>query len=188
LGRVYDDLKREAEGRLGALFDPSDFPSAPQDLFDIAWDYPNFAAPPLNASWVSQSVYGLEELRIKTKFHTAVTLAESAFRDEFTRLIAHLHERLSDSDQEGTSKIFRDSAVIKLDEFIARYFEFNLRTDDRLDELIILAQRAMQGVTPQGLRGNQASRRLLAARLSWIQVSLDVMRHQLQQQELTAKS
>src|SRR3954451_7163166 len=77
LGRVYDDLKREAEGRLGALFDPDDFPSTPQNLFDIAWDYPNFAAPPLNASWVSQSVYDLEELRIKTKFHTAVSLAES---------------------------------------------------------------------------------------------------------------
>jgi hypothetical protein len=187
LGRVYDDLKREAEGRLGALFDPSDFPSAPQDLFEIAWDYPNFAAPPLNASWVSQSVYDLEELRIKTKFHTAVTLAESGFRDEFTRLIVHLHERISDGD-EGTSKVFRDSAVIKLDEFIARYFEFNLRTDARLDELITLARHALEGVTPQGLRSNQASRRLLAARLSWIQVSLDVLRNQLQQKELVAKS
>jgi hypothetical protein len=102
--------------------------------------------------------------------------------------IAHLHERLSESDQERTSKIFRDSAVIKLDEFIARYFEFNRRTDDRLDELITLAQHALEGVTPQGLRSNQASRRLLAARLSWIQVSLDVMRNHLQQQEVTAKS
>jgi hypothetical protein len=188
LARVYDDLKQEAESRLGALFDPSDFPSTPQNLFDVAWDYPNFASPPLNASWVSQSVYNLEELRIKTKFHTAVTLAESGFRDEFTRLIVHLHERLSDSDQEGTSKIFRDSAVIKLDEFIARYFDFNLRTDALLDELITLAQHALEGVTPQGLRSNQASRRLLAARLSWIQVSLNVMRNQLQQKELTAKS
>jgi hypothetical protein len=187
LGRAYDDLKREAEGRLGALFDPDDFPSAPQNLFDIAWDYPNFAAPPLNASWVSQSVYELEELRTKTKFHTAVTLAESWFRDEFTRLTVHLHERLSNGD-EGTSKVFRDSAVIKLDEFIARYFEFNLRTDARLDELITLVQHALEGVTPQGLRSNQAARRLLAARLSWIQVSLDVMRNRLQQKEVTAKS
>jgi hypothetical protein len=177
LGQVYDDLKREAEARLGALFDPSDFPQTPQDLFDVAWDYPNFAAPPFNASWVSRSVYDLEEIRIKTKFHTAVTLAESGFRDEFTRLVVHLHERISDGDQEGTSKVFRDSAVIKLDEFIVRYFQFNLCTDDRLDELIILAERAMQGVTPQGLRSNQALRRLLAARLSWIQVSLDVMRN-----------
>src|SRR3954462_2131548 len=120
LGRAYDDLKREAEGRLGALFDRDDFPSAPQNLFDIAWDYPNFAAPPLNASWVSQSVYDLEELRIKTKLHTAFTLAESGFRDEFTRLIAHLHERLSEPDQERISKVFRDSVVIKLDEFITR--------------------------------------------------------------------
>jgi hypothetical protein len=187
LGRVYDDLKREAEGRLGALFDPSDFPSAPQDLFEIAWDYPNFAAPPLNASWVSQSVYDLEELRIKTKFHTAVSLAESGFRDEFTRLIIHLHERICDGD-EGTTKVFRDSAVIKLDEFIARYFEFNLRTDARLDELITLAQHALEDVTPQGLRSNLAARRLLAARLSWIQVSLDLMQNQLQQKEGTAKS
>ena len=61
-----------------------------------------------------------------------------------------------DSDQEGTSKIFRDTSVVKLADFVARYFQFNLRTDHRLDELIILAERAMQGVTPQGLRSNQA--------------------------------
>jgi hypothetical protein len=179
LGRVYDDLKREAEGRLGALFDPSDFPATPENFFDVAWDYPNFAAPPHNASWVAQSVYDLEELRIKTKFERAVVLAESDFRDEFARLVAHLCERISDTDQVGMSKVFRDTSVVYLVEFIARYFRFNLRTDDRLDELISMAQHAMQGVTPQGLRSNQASRRLLAARLSWIQVSLDAMRNQL---------
>jgi hypothetical protein len=187
LDRVYDDLKQEAAVRLGALFDPSDFPAEPQNLFDVAWDDPNSAAPH-NASWVSQSVYDLEELRIRTRFHIVATLAESGFRDELTRLIVHFHERISDGDPEGTSKVFRHSAVIKLDEFITRYFPFNLRTDARLDELITLAQHALEGVTPQGLRSNQASRRLLATRLSWIQVSLDAMRNQLQQKELTAKS
>jgi hypothetical protein len=170
------------------LFDASDFPSAPQDLFDVAWDYPNFAAPPLNAAWLSQSVYDLEGLRIRTKFYTAVSLAESGFREEFAGLVAHLCERITDSDQEGTSKVFRDTAVVKLVEFIARYIRFDLRTDDRLDELIILAQDAMQGVTPQGLRSNKASRRLLAARLSWIKVSLDDMRANLLREGRTANS
>jgi hypothetical protein len=188
LGRVYDDLKQEAAVRLGALFDPSDFPSTPQNFFDVAWDYPNFAAPPLNANWVSQSVYGLEELRVKTRFETAVVLAETGFREEFTKLIAHLCERISDTDPEGVSKVFRDTSVVKLVEFISRYFQFNLRTDDRLDELIIMAQHAMQGVTPQGLRSNQASRRLVAARLSWIEVSLNAMRNRLPQKELAAES
>src|SRR4051794_13298868 len=156
LGRVFDELKQEAEGRLGALYDASDFPHAPQNLVDVMWDYPNFAAPPFNAGWVSRSVYDLEEIRIRTKFDTAVSLAESGFREEFAVLVARLCERITDSDQAGTSKIFRDTAVVKLVDFVARYFQFNVRTDDRLDDLIILAQGAMQGVTPQALRSNRA--------------------------------
>ena len=34
LGRIFDDLKQEAEGRLGALYDASDFPHAPQNLVE----------------------------------------------------------------------------------------------------------------------------------------------------------
>jgi hypothetical protein len=188
LSRVYDDLKREAEGRLGALFDPSDYPATPENLFDVVWDYPNFASPPLNAGWVSQSVHDLEELRIKTRYETAMSLAEMGYREEFTRLVTHLCERISDTNPEGTSKIFRDTVVVKLVEFIARYFRFDLRTDHRLDELIILAEHALRGVTPQGLRSNQASRRLLATRLSWIKVSLDALRNKLLQEELAAKT
>jgi hypothetical protein len=188
LGRVYDDLKRDAEARLGALYDASDFPPEPEHLFEFAWDYPNFAAPPPNAAWVSQLVHDLEEGRIKAKYYTAVNLAESGFREEFARLVAHLCERISDSDQEGTSKVFRDSAVAKLVEFIARYIRFDLRTDDRLDELIIMAQHALQGVTPQGLRSNKAARHLVAARLSWIRVSLDAMRDNVLREERAARS
>jgi hypothetical protein len=188
LGRVYDDLRHEAEGRLGALFDPADYPATPENLFDVAWDFPNFAAPPLNAGWVSQSVYDLEELRIRTRYETAISLAETGFREEFTRLVAHLCERIADPDEEATPKIFRDTSVVKLVEFTARYFRFNLRTDDRLDELIILAEHALRGVTPQGLRSNQPSRQLLATRLSWIKVSLDALRNKLLQEELAAKT
>jgi hypothetical protein len=47
---------------------------------------------------------------------------------------------------------------------------------------------ALRGVTPQGLRSNQASRRLLATRLSWIKVSLDALRNKLLQEELAAKT
>ena len=45
LGRAYDDLKREAGARLGALFDASDSPPSLEDLFGVEWDFPDVAAP-----------------------------------------------------------------------------------------------------------------------------------------------
>jgi hypothetical protein len=182
LGRAYDDLRRAARARLGALFDAADYPPSPGDLYAVDWDFPDVAAPPANLAWVWASLHIQEEGRIRGAYRTAVALAEAGFRDEFARLLGRLCDGISD-DGRGGRKAFRDSTVLGLVDFLARYDRFDLRTDDRLDELIALAQQALHDVTPQGLRRSRGARRTLAARLSWIRVSLDAMRDDLPRDE-----
>ena len=61
--------------------------------------------------------HGLEE---------AVQLAEQAFLDEFAKLVAHLTERITGSNEDGTPKIFRDSAIDNLCDFFERFRSLKL--------------------------------------------------------------
>jgi hypothetical protein len=174
LERNFDQLRAEAVRQLGSLFDPADYPATLRDLFGVRWDFPNLEPPP-NLTWLSRSVHQLEEYHVQILFEEAVRLADRMFYGEFTRLVAHLGERISGDSAAGSPKIFRDSAVDNLVDFLAGYRRFNLGSDDRLNELIDLVERTLQGVTPQRLRDHAGLRRTVASRLSWVQASLAAM-------------
>jgi hypothetical protein len=158
LERNFDQLRAEAVGQLGSLFDPADYPSTLSDLFGCRWDYPNLD-PPSNLTWLSPSLHQQEEYRVQTLFEEAVELAEQMFFGELTRRVAHLGERLAGQSAVGSPRVFRDSGVDHLVAFIANYRRFDLRTDDRLDELIELVEMTLQGGhtgTPAGSPGPEA--------------------------------
>ncbi len=82
-------------------------------------------------------------------------LTEEAFVSEFGKLVSHLTERLSGSD-DGKPKVFRDSAVENLSEFFTRFRQLNVGNNAQLDELVAQAQRVIRGVEPQQLRDSNA--------------------------------
>jgi len=169
LERHYDELVDQARERLGNLFDPSDYAADLDDLFAIAWDYPS-SDPPEYLLRVSPQLYYSECTRVQTRFDEAVRLAEQAFADELGQLVSHLAERLSD---DGSSKIFRDTAVTNLLAFFERFQQLNIRSDDELDRLVADARRVISGVRPQDLRDHAAMRQHVAHELVRVEASLD---------------
>jgi hypothetical protein len=138
----------------------------------VSWDFPN-VEPPDYLVALSPDLYEQERARVSSRFEEAVQLAEQAFLDEFIRLVSHLAERVT--DQEGESKVFRDSAVGNLRTFFERFRTLNVRSNPQLDELVSEAQRAVRGVVPQELRDSGSLRREVASQLSRVQTSLDSM-------------
>ena len=102
-------------------------------------------------------------------------LAERAFLDEFARLVTHLTERITGANEDGTPKVFRDSAVDNLCDFFERFRSLNVRSNQQLDELVVQAQRVVRGVAAQDLRDSQSIRQEVATQLSRVQTSLDAM-------------
>ena len=176
LCRAYDDLKADARARLGGLFDPADYPPSLEGLFGVDWDFPGIDKPPANLGWAWGSLLLIVEARIKANYARAVELAEAGFREEFAGLIGDLRERISGLDGRRPCKPFRDASVVKLLDFLERHRTLDVRTDGGLDELIDLARHAFQGITPDALRDDPASRHMVAARLSWIEASLEATR------------
>ncbi|MFZ5828503.1 MAG: hypothetical protein ACOY3P_00360 [Planctomycetota bacterium] len=171
LDRRYEELKLAARERLGRLFNQGDYPDSLRQMFAVGWDYPS-VEPPAYLQQLSPALYEEECQRVRQRFDEAVQLAESAFTEELARLVSHLTERLSGSD-DGRPKIFRDSAVENLQEFFGRFRELNVRSSAELDRLVGDCQRVVQGVGPQLLRDNQGLRQQVATELSRVQSVLD---------------
>lgn len=114
-------------------------------------------------------------MRVSARFEEAVRLAEEAFLAEFGRLVAHLTERISGTSDDGTPKVFRDSAIGNLIEFFDRFRQLNVRSSEQLDALVAEAQRIVRHVEPQELRDSNTLRERVVSQLSRVQSSLDDM-------------
>ena len=113
-----------------------------------------------------------ESQRVQARFSEAVKLAEEAFIGELAKLVSHLTERLSGTE-DGKPKVFRDSAVENLTEFFQRFRQLNIRSNEQLDRLVADAHGIIRGVEPQALRDNQGLRQQIATEMSRVQATLD---------------
>lgn len=171
LDRHYWELKSAARDRLGRLYNESDYPVTLSGLFDMTWDWPSVEPPPYLRQ-LSPALYREECQRVQARFDEAICLAEEAFVDELSRLVSHLTERLSGSE-DGKPKIFRDSVMENLTSFFQRFKELNIGSSEQLDELVEQAQGVVRGVQPQQLRDDGTLRQQIATQLSGVQSVLD---------------
>jgi len=169
----YDQIKSEAERRLGTLFNASDYPSTLDGLFDLEVSYPTIEPPAYLVS-LNPGVYEAEQARVRERFESAVELAEQAFATELQRLTAHLAERLTGL-HDGQPKVFRDSAVENLREFFERFRRLNIRSSPELDALVEQAQQTINGIEPQTLRDSNRLRQMVARDFEQIQASVGEM-------------
>ncbi|MEI7902481.1 MAG: hypothetical protein WCK89_19705 [bacterium] len=104
LDRRYHQLKSTARQRLGRLYSDADYPASLTGLFHLDFDFPSVEVP----SYLRQlnpELYQQECQRVQARFDEAVHLAEEAFCAELAKLISHLTERLSGTD-DGKPKQF----------------------------------------------------------------------------------
>src|SRR5262249_39174194 len=119
--------------------------------------------------------YAAEQERVRGRFEEAVRLAEAAFLDEFARLVEHLTERVTGANDDGSPKVFRDSAVGNLCEFFERFRELNVRSNAQLDGLVGRGQRAVRGVAAQDPRDSASIRQRVADSPGQVRVALDAL-------------
>lgn len=167
----YSDLVDQARMRLGDLFDAGDYPPSLRDLFAVEWDYPS-CEPPSYLRSLSPQLYEAECQRMQQRFNEAVQLAEQSFAEELSQLVSHLAERLSGGN-DGSPRVFRDSAVTNLLEFFQRFQRLNIRSDEQLDRLVEEARQVIRGAGAQQLRDQPAFRQHVANELTRVEASIE---------------
>ena len=173
-GRAFRGTEAGTRQRLASLYNEQDYPESLSGLFAVAYDFPS-VEPPGYLVALSPLLYEQEQARVSARFEEAVRLAEEAFLAEFGRLVVHLTERINGTNEDGTPKVFRDSAIGNLIEFFDRFRQLNVRSSEQLDALVAEAQRIVRHVEPQELRDSNALRERVVSQLSRVQSSLDEM-------------
>ena len=173
LAQSFEQIKEAAREKLGALFNPADYPEDIRNLIDVSWEFPSVDAPDYLLR-LAPHVYEEQSARVAERFNEAVQLAETAFREELSRLVSHLSERLSGSD-DGQPRVFRDSAVQNLQEFFERFRTLSVCSNHELEVLVHQCQSLVRGVRPQALRDSEEMRREVATQLAVVQSQLDQM-------------
>lgn len=171
LQQEYGEIREAAKQRLGELYCVSDYPDSLTEMFAVEWDFPS-VEPPDYLRQLSPEIYEQERARITARFDEAVRLAEEAFTSELARLVSHLTERLAGTE-DGQPKVFRDTAVTRLQEFFTKFQSLTIHSDAELDRLVEQAQSILSGVGPQVLRETPNLRQHVATQLSVVQSALD---------------
>jgi hypothetical protein len=168
----YDELLHSARERLGSLFEASDYPPRLSDWFSMDWDYPSIQ-PPDYLRQLSPELYEQECRRVRARFEEAVSLAERAFVDEFSQLVRHLCERISEKG--GRRQVFVEGAHVRLCEFFGRFRQLNIGSQPELDALVERAQAVVAGISPDDLQQLPELRQVVAMDLQQVAESLDAL-------------
>ncbi len=167
----YDSLKDRARERLGALYNPADYPPTLEGMFQISWEYPS-VEPPRYLRTFNPELYEQEQQRIHQRFEQAIEMAETAFSERLHDLINHLVERLTDAP-DGQPKTFQRSTVDNFREFYQEFRRLNVRGNTELDNLISRANDLVSGVDAKDLRQSQDLRENLRNQMGDLQTALD---------------
>jgi len=169
----YEHLLECAKDKLGELYNAADYPATLIGEFEISVDYPPID-PPEYLKQLNPKLYEREVERVRGQFNTAVKLAEAAFLEEFSKLVSHLCDKLS-GDEDGKKKVFRNSALTNINEFVERFRELNIGNNGELDSLVETVEKLVDGVSPGDLRGDELQGQIVGKGMADVARSLDEM-------------
>lgn len=170
LNANYAELKVAAEGQLGSLFDPNDYPPSLSGQFALDWDFPSVEPPPYLAT-LNPELYEQEQARLKARFEEAARLAEQAFAEELATLVSHMAERITDGP-EGR-KTFRASTLTNLEEFFERFRNLSVSSNSELERLVDKAKATLAGVDVKDIRTSEETRAVLAQQMASLSAEID---------------
>jgi hypothetical protein len=171
--REYAADKVKAEAKLGSMFNPTDYP-APETLaamIGITWAYIAVDAP-AKLGEVSRTIMAREQQKAAATWASALEEATAVLRAGFTDLVEHMLEKLTPGD-DGKKRVFRDSMIGNVREFLRTFPSRNLGDDAELAELARDAERLLSGVDAQALREGETIRDRVTLGMTAIKARLD---------------
>jgi hypothetical protein len=168
----YAERVNDERSRLRTTFNPADYPAgdAVADRYFIKWQYLSLATPRnLPASLASQ-----ERDKLADMWQEAGEGVRDLLRASLADVVGHLQERLSGAT-DGKPKIFRDSAVANVREFLAGFDARNITNDAECALLVQKVRDMLKDVTPEALRTDTALKAKVREGFSDITAQLDTM-------------
>jgi hypothetical protein len=172
---AYAPAVAEARKRLGKHFKAEEYPSADEleASFGARAKWITFNVPAALED-LNKEMYERVRQRVEAEWATAGDEIRVALRESFAGLIETLADKLSE-DADGKPRIFRDSTVEKLTDFLATFAARDLTGDEDLAALARQAQGLLKGKAPDDLRKQEDVRARVRAGMEAIKGTLKKM-------------
>lgn len=171
---VYPGKIEEARIALNSQFDEKDYPDEGRlrRMFGLDWNWISFTIPEDLPAELREA----ESKKLEQKFADAGEQITEALRIGFQELIKHAAEKLQPADENGKPRVFRDSLIGNIQDFIDTFQQRNLMGDTELEALVNKAQEILIDVDPKSLRQNaNGMREATRKQFEDIKATLDTM-------------
>ena len=172
---AYPVLKADAQERLRSTYNEGDYPDEEtlRRQFSMSWRYIAFETPE-KLRGINPAIFQREREKAEQAWESATDEIRGLLRQAFADLVGHMAERLQPGD-DGKKKVFKNTLVSNLAEFLETFDLRNVTDDDELKRLVDRAKAMLGGVEPQDLRDNEALRDSLGQSMTKIKGDLDSM-------------
>lgn len=160
---VLPDRIREDADKLGQLADLGDYPTPDQfkAAYQMRYRYLSLSVP--DALKGKSGVWDRELAKEQSDKIDLEAGIRRTLREGFWSLCGKMAERLDGKRENGKIKIFRNSLVDNMTEYLGRFSTMNLTDDTELAGLVADAMDMLDGVTADDLRNNEQLRDNCAA-------------------------
>ena len=169
---VYPALVRAAEDELKDQFVAANYDTADKVASEFYIDrrFIDFGLP--NVDKVGQSVWEAEKARAEKTWASAIDTIQDALRMGFRDLVDHLADKL-EPKPDGTRKVFRDSNITNILEWIDAFKTRNVLGDNELASLVAQAERVLRGKKPDEVKKTIGAGGGIAGEMVRIKTALD---------------
>lgn len=171
----YTDIVAASQTALGPSFNPADYstPEAVGQEFRFEWHILEMnVAGQLRA--IDQEAFESEQQKMQEVWQEAGQAATQLLTAQMKGMVDHLVDRLS-TPEDGKKKIFRNSVLDPINEFIKTFEPRNLNNSAELKQLVEDAKNLINGVSPEDLRSNEALKSSVQQGFAQMKVVLDQM-------------
>ena len=154
--KAYPRLCEQAEKRLGKVYNPADYPDVKYMLskFRFRYQFLNFGTVPAELRELKKELYRSEQKKAREVVAEAAEGIIQVRRAMFLKLVEHLKDKLTpDGEKE---KIFRDTTVTKLQEFVDSFDVYNVANDEEGAALAAKIRGLLEGKNPDQIRTNES--------------------------------
>jgi hypothetical protein len=175
LNTKFDEIIEEGRLRRGVAFKRTDYPDNLLDSFDIKYSFPSVECAS-EIRTLNPQLWMRECAQLRENLDEALHKAEAVYLERMNEMVDFLLDKLQ-PNPDGSKKVFRNSAVENIAEFIDTFRKTNIGAGDKVTELIEKLESITGTTTAEVLRRSHSAAQNLSRHL-------EILRDEIKQTQL----
>ncbi len=155
---MFDQRVAETKARLGDCVNDKYYPTSAEfrACYEFKWKWFSFDTP-ARLKQISAELFEQERQKAASELASVAQECRDAMRAQLLKLVGHLHERLTPSE-DGKTKRFTKSTVAQLNDFLSMFELKDVTADSDLGDVVKQARAAMEGIDAKDLQTDELIR------------------------------